>query len=97
MTSPVAGSIVGNVFPRVIEPLAGVESSLDSKGQNGAGAPAKVLLDETEIRALRKSGVIDPLDPAIIAQEFGYGPGVFDVALHSQRERFDPLQQQECA
>src|SRR5271156_1357364 len=49
------------------------------------------------IRTSRKSCVVDPRDPGIIAQKLSYFSSILYVSVNSQRDCFDTLQQQKCA
>ena len=77
---------------RVVELLAGFESSLDAEGQQGARAPAEIFLDARVVGTVREAGVVDPRHARVVAQELGDAPRVLDVALHAQRHRLDALQ-----
>src|SRR5579872_2436962 len=82
---------------RIIELFAGLEPSLDSKSHQRTGTAAEVFLRQRVIRIFRESRIVDPLDPGMLAQEFGYAPAVLHVTLYPQRDCFDALQQQERA
>src|SRR5258706_4309574 len=82
---------------RVIELLAGFESSLDSKRHQRAPMAAEIFSRESVIGTVREPRVVDPLNSVIVAQEFGYPPAVLNMTLDPQRHRFDALQEQERA
>src|SRR5262249_4190721 len=82
---------------RVVELLAGLKPSLDPKGHQRAGPAAEIFLRERMIRAFRKSRVVDPRNPAMVAQKFGYASAIPHVALDPQGNRFDSLEQQKRA
>ena len=82
---------------RVVELLASLQPSLDPEGHQRAGPAAQIFLGERVIGTLRESRVVDPLDPAIRAQEFGYASAVLHMTLDPQCNRLDSLKQQERA
>src|ERR1700716_2919093 len=81
----------------VVEPLAGRKATRDPEGQQRAGPAAEIFLRQRVVGTVGKSGIPDPVDPGVVAQEFGDAPRILDVALHPQRDRLDALQQQEGA
>ena len=78
-------------FKRVVEGPGGLKPSLDPKSHQRAGLAGEIFLGERIIRAVRESGVVDPLNSAILAQELGYASAILPVPLDPQRNRLDSL------
>src|SRR5271168_991246 len=49
------------------------------------------------MRTLWKAGIVHPFHPRIVMQEFGHLPAVLYMALDTQRDRLDSLQEQKGA
>src|SRR6516225_9619308 len=81
----------------IVKFLRCLKTSFDCERQQGAGAAIEILLCEVMVRVIGKTRIIDPVDLWVPAQEFGHRPAVFYVAFYPQRDRLDPLQEQECA
>src|ERR1700730_7859565 len=80
---------------RVVEGLAGLHAALDAEGEPRRGVAVEIFLDQRIVGAVGETGVIDPVDTRIAAQEFGDLACVLDMPLDAQRHGLDALQQQE--
>src|SRR5579884_827689 len=74
---------------------AGLEASLHPDCQQRAAPISQILLRHWIERAIWKSGIIDPFDCAMCAQELSHSARVLYVALHSERQCLDTLQEQK--
>ena len=63
--------------------------------EHRAGAARQVALRERVARVVGQGGVADPAHPRVGDEPLGDPAGVGDVGLHAQRQRLDPVQEQE--
>ena len=80
---------------RILEARAGFAAALDAEGQQARCLAAEIAVDERLARVVGQAGIVDPFGLRVPLQEFGDFQRVFAVALHAQRQRFQPLQNQE--
>src|SRR5581483_6610447 len=86
---------VRNQLQLLDERLAGRPATVDTEGEDGAGALRQVLLRQAVVRVVRQARVADPTDGRMIVQHLGNGERVLAVALHPQRQGLQAEQQQE--
>src|ERR1700720_4193584 len=74
---------------------ARIEPTLHSECQQRTTSRAQISFSHWIQWTIRKPGVIDPGHAAMVAKEFGYLSGIFNMAFNSERHGLNPLQQQE--
>src|ERR671910_349587 len=81
----------------VYEPLAFLQTTVYPEAEDCAVEPGAVVLAGDLVRGvIREPGIVDPGDPRVILEELGDGHGVLRVALHPERQRLEPLQEEEA-
>src|SRR5215469_16890417 len=80
---------------RIIELFGGLEAAFNSERHQRAAASAQIFLRQGVMRVIFETGVLDPFDPGIAAKKFGDAPAIFEMALETQGNGFDSLQQQK--
>jgi len=80
---------------RILEARTGVNAALHAKSQEARSLAAEVLVNERLARVIRQAGVVDPGGFRMFLQEFGHFQRVFAMSIHTQAQRFQPLQDQE--
>src|SRR5688572_17717401 len=74
---------------------AGIAAAFDAESEDRAGAFWQILLGERAIGARRQGRIVDPADRRMVTEEIRDFARVGNVALHSNMERLEALQQQE--
>jgi hypothetical protein len=69
--------------------------ALEAEGENGARSLRQIFLRERVIGMAGQAGVGNPGDVFVLLQVAGDLLRVADVAIHAQRKRFQPLNEQE--
>lgn len=87
----------GDQFERNVELDPGSEARLDTKGDQGATLAFHILLCQRLIRAAGETGIVDPLNPGVLAQEFSNVLAIFNMAFNLKCNRLHPLQKEKCA
>ena len=78
------------------EPLRLPRAALDLEREDRAAAVREIFpVQPLLLRILRDGRMVDPLHLRMAVQVLHHPQRVFDVALHPQGERFQPLQEQE--
>src|ERR671911_534174 len=81
----------------VYKALASLQAAVYSEAEDRAVEPVSVILAGDLVRrVVRKTGVVDPVDPLVVLQELRDGQSVLRVALHTQGQRLEPLQEEEA-
>ena len=75
----------------------GRETALDADSHQRAWVAAEIFLRQLMAGMIGKANVIDPLNVAMSFEEVRDLSAVLYMALDSQRDGFDSLQQQESA
>jgi hypothetical protein len=68
-------------FQRVVERLSGIEAAGNAESQKRAGSPVQIFLRQRVIGIVGETGIVDPCDSRIAAQEFGDAACVRDVTI----------------
>ena len=73
----------------------GRATPLEAEGEDGALALGEVPLRQGVLGVVGKAGVAHQADLGVAGQEARHRLGVGDVAVHAQRQCFDPLEEEE--
>src|SRR5262245_36804693 len=66
------------------------------EGEDGAGAARQVLVHERSVAARAQTGIGDLGRELVRLEKARDGRGVLDVTGHSERQRLENLEKQEC-
>ena len=86
-----------NQGDRLDERAAGVDAALELKRDDGADALGGVLVGGGVPGARRQAGVVDRGDVGVVFEPLGDLLRVLHVTLDAQAQRFDALDERECA
>ena len=75
--------------------LARFQSTLDAEANNGTVAMCMVFRRRFMLRVAREAGIAHPIDGGMAFQELCDAQGVLAMALHTQGQRLQPLQEEE--
>ena len=84
-----------NSFTLLISAAAGVAAAANAEGEHAAEAAGEVPRGVGVGRVRRESRVADPGHPLVLLQPVGHGKRVLGVALDSERERLEALQEEK--
>src|SRR5690606_12800440 len=74
----------------------GLGAPLQTEGQDRAGPLRQVLLGQLVRRVAFETGIGDPADLGMGLEKPRNGQSVLAVAFHPQRQRLEPLQEEEA-